>query len=163
MKLLLKRSVAHLGTPGDIVQVRRGYARNYLIPQGLALEVNPGNLQWFEAQKRRLIQQEEEVKTRLRLLAKELDGASCTIIARATEEGHLFGSVAPRDIAGHFTQEGIAIDPRCILLEKPIKELGIYKVTVQLHPDISAEVKVWVVKGDEDLAAAGAAPAASDS
>ena len=151
MKLLLKRSVANLGAPGDIVDVARGYGRNYLVPQGFALEVTQANLQWFEAQRRRLIQQEEESKDKLRLLAQELEGASCTIIARATEEGHLFGSVSPRDIAAHFAQDGIEIDPKTVHLEKPIKELGIYKVDIKLHADIAAEVKVWVVKGDEDF------------
>ncbi|MEM7165243.1 MAG: 50S ribosomal protein L9 [Planctomycetota bacterium] len=151
MKLLLKRSVANLGSPGDIVDVARGYGRNYLVPQGIALEVTQANLQWFEAQRRRLIQQEEDSKDKLRLLAQELEGASCTIIARATEEGHLFGSVSPRDIAAHFAQDGVEIDPKTVHLEKPIKELGIYKVDIKLHSDISAEVKVWVVKGDEDF------------
>lgn len=153
MKLLMKKSVSDLGGPGDIVKVARGYARNYLIPFGYAMEVTQANLQWFEAQKRRLIQQEEEVKVRLRLVAKELEGASCTIIARATEEGHLFGSVTPREIAAHFAQDGIDLDPKTIQLERPIKELGIYKVPVHLHADIVTEVKVWVVKGDEDFSA----------
>ncbi|MFN0057267.1 MAG: 50S ribosomal protein L9 [Planctomycetota bacterium] len=150
MKLLLKKNVGNLGNLGEIVSVKSGYARNYLIPQGCAIEVTKGNLQWFEAQKRRLIQLEEETKEKLRLIAQELDGASCTIIARATEEGHLFGSVTPRDIAAHFAQEKIDIDPKTILLEKPIKELGIYKVAVRLHPEVTAEVKVWVVKGDDN-------------
>lgn len=154
MKLLLKKSVSNLGSPGDIVDVARGFARNFLIPQGVAMEVTQANLQWFEAQKRRLIAQEEETKEKLQLVAKELEGASCTIIARATEEGHLFGSVTPREIATHFSQEGIEIDPKTILLDKAIKELGIYKVPVRLHPDIVTEVKVWVVKGDEDFSAA---------
>ena len=112
-------------------------------------------MQWFEAQKRRLIQLEEETKAKLRLMAEELEGASCTIIARATEEGHLFGSVTPREIVAHLKQEGFEVDPKTILLDKPIKELGIYQVKVQLHADVAAEVKVWVVKGDEE----GGAPA----
>ena len=150
MKLLLKKNVPSLGMLGQIVDVTRGYARNYLIPQGLAIEVTHANLQWFEAQKRRLIQQEEESKEKLRALAAELEGASCTIIARATEEGHLFGSVTAKDIAGHFAQEGIEIEPKTIILDKPIKELGIYKVALRFHPDVTAEAKVWVVKGDEE-------------
>ena len=150
MKLLLKKNVSDLGTLGQIVDVTRGYARNYLIPQGLAIEVNHANLQWFEAQKRRLIHQEEESKEKLKLLAAELDGASCTIIARATEDGHLFGSVTAREISLHFAQEGIEVEPKTVQLEKPIKELGIYKVQIQLHPEVSAEAKVWVVKGDDD-------------
>lgn len=149
MKLLLKRNVPSLGSLGDIVDVKRGYAQNYLVPQGYAIEVTQANLLWFEAQKRRLIQQEEETKSKLRLIARELEGASCTIIARATEEGHLFGSVTPRDIALHLKQEGVEVDPKTILLDKPIKEIGIYKVRVELHTDVACEVKVWVVKSDE--------------
>ncbi len=153
VKLLLKRNVADLGTLGEIVNVTPGYARNYLIPQGFAMEVNQANLQWFEAQKRRLIALEEETKAKLRVLAEELEGASCTIIARATEEGHLFGSVTPRDIVTHLKQEGFEVDAKAIVLEKPIKERGIYKVKVQLHTDVATEIKVWVVKGDEEAAA----------
>ncbi len=149
MRLLLKRNVASLGNLGDVVEVKRGYAQNYLIPHGYAIEVTQANLLWFEAQKRRLIQQEEETKAKLRLIAQELEGASCTIIARATEEGHLFGSVTPRDIAAHLKQEGFEVDPKTILLEKAIKEIGIYKVRIELHSDVSCEVKVWVVKSDE--------------
>ncbi len=152
MKLLLKKNIPDLGTLGQIVEVRPGYARNYLVPQGLAIEVNNANLQWFEAQKRRLIAQEEETREKLRLTAKELEGTSCTIIARATEEGHLFGSVTPKVIADHLTSEGFSIDTKTIQLEAPIKELGIYSVTVRLHADVSTEIKVWVVKGDENHA-----------
>ena len=169
MKLLLKKNVTSLGGLGEIVDVAAGYGRNFLIPQGYAIEVTKGNLQWFEAQKRRLIALEEETKAKLRLIAEELEGASCTIIARATEEGHLFGSVTPRDIAQHFSQDGINVDPKTVLLEKPIKELGIYKVRVRLHPEVEAEVKVWVVKGDggptsleEAEAGAVSAPASDD-
>ncbi|MEM7263636.1 MAG: 50S ribosomal protein L9 [Planctomycetota bacterium] len=169
MKLLLKKNVTNLGGLGDIVDAAPGYARNYLIPQGFAIEVTKGNLQWFEAQKRRLIAQEEETKAKLQMVADELAGSSCTIIARATEEGHLFGSVTPRDIVGHFAAENIELDPKTIILEKPIKELGIYKVSVRLHPEVEAEVKVWVVKGDggpatiEEAEAAEAAAAAAEA
>ena len=150
MRLLLKRNIPSLGTLGQIVEVARGYARNYLIPQGLAMEVSHANLQWFEAQKRRLIQQEEETKEKLRLIANEIEGTSCTVIARATEDGHLFGSVTQKDLAAHLSQEGFEVDAKSILLDKPIKELGIYKVTIELHPEVTSEVKVWVVKGDDE-------------
>ncbi len=150
MKLLLKKNVRSLGNLGDVVEVAPGYARNFLIPKGFALEMNPSNLQWFEAQKRRLIQLEEENKDQLRLVASELAETSCTIIARATEEGHLFGSVTTRDISEQLAQENISVDADSILLERPIKELGIYKVIVQLHAEISEELNGWVVKGDED-------------
>jgi len=152
MKLLLKKNIPDLGSLGQIVDVKPGYARNYLVPHGLAMEVTSANLQWFEAQKRRLIQQEEETKEKLRLLAKEIEGTSCTIIVRATEEGHLFGSVTPKVISDHLAQEGLAIEAKTIQLAAPIKELGIYPVEVKLHADVSAQIKVWVVKGDENQA-----------
>ena len=162
MKLLLKKNIPDLGALGQIVEVKPGYARNYLIPQGLAIEVNNANLQWFEAQKRRLIVLEEESKEKLRLLAQELEGTSCTIIARATEEGHLFGSVTPKVIADHLASEGIQVETKTIALEAPIKELGIYPVTVVLHAEVSAQIKVWVVKGDENHAQLEAAEAAAE-
>ncbi len=152
MKLLLKKNIPDLGALGQIVEVKAGFARNYLIPQGLAIAVNNANLQWFESQKRRLIILEEESKEKLRLLAAELEGTSCTIIARATEEGHLFGSVTPKVIADHLAAEGIQVETKTIALEAPIKELGIYPVTVVLHAEVSAQIKVWVVKGDENHA-----------
>ena len=157
MKLLLKKNVTDLGTLGQIVDVAPGYARNFLIPQGFAIEVNQANLQWFEAQKRRLIQLEEESKEKLRVVAQELEDpkTSCTIIARATEEGHLFGSVTQREIAQHLKTEGVELDPKTIQLEKPIKEIGIYEVNVQLHPEIAATLKVWVVKGDDEKVGEG--------
>ena len=157
MKLLLKKNVTDLGTLGQIVDVAPGYARNFLIPQGFAIEVNQANLQWFEAQKRRLIQLEEESKEKLRVVAQELEDpkTSCTIIARATEEGHLFGSVTQREIAQHLKTEGVELDPKTIQLEKPIKEIGIYEVNVQLHPEIAANLKVWVVKGDDEKVGEG--------
>lgn len=149
MKLLLKKNILDLGSLGEIVDVKPGYARNYLIPQGLAIEVSNANLQWFEAQKRRLVQQEEEAKDHLRSLADRIEGTSVTVIARATEEGHLFGSVTPKVIADHLAQNDLHVETKSIQLGTPIKELGIYKVDVELHPEVRTSIKVWVVKGDE--------------
>jgi len=163
MKLLLKKNIPDLGALGEIVEVKPGYARNYLIPQGFGMEVTNANLQWFEAQKRRLIAQEEESKEKLRLLASELEGASCTIIARATEEGHLFGSVTPKVIAEHLASDGFQVETKSIALEAPIKELGIYPIDIVLHAEVSAQIKVWVVKGDESSSALEAMDAAEES
>jgi large subunit ribosomal protein L9 len=149
MKLLLQRNVEKLGSIGDIVNVRDGYGRNYLLPLGLAVELSPDNVHRFESMKRKLIAQEQETKEKFQLLAKELEKASCTIIANSSEEGHLYGSVGPRDIARQLAADGIEIDPKGVLLAEPIKELGIYKVAIRLHADVECEVKVWVVKGDE--------------
>ncbi|MBN1421581.1 MAG: 50S ribosomal protein L9 [Planctomycetes bacterium] len=149
MRLLLRTSIQNLGLMGEIVKVKDGYGRNFLIPQGYAVEATPDNLARFEGERRRLIAQEKATREKMQLLAKELEGSSCTIIARSTEEGHLFGSVSARDIAAQFTADGIDVDPKTVLLEEPIKELGIYKVVIRLHPEIEATTKVWVVKGDD--------------
>ena len=149
MKLLLQRNVEKLGKIGETVNVAAGYGRNYLLPRGLAVELTKDNLHRFESMKRRLIAMEQETKEKFQLLAAELEKSSCTIIANSSEEGHLYGSVAGRDIARQLATDGIEVDPKGILLESPIKELGIYKVKIQLHPEVVCEVKVWVVKGDD--------------
>ncbi len=149
MKLLLQKNIDHLGKIGDIVDVATGYARNYLVPQGYGAELTKDNLHRFESMKRRLIAQEEENKAKQQVLAKEIEKASCTIIANATEEGHLYGSVTPRDVSAQLASENLDVDPKCIQLDEPIKELGIYKVKVRLHPEVETTLKVWVVKGDD--------------
>jgi large subunit ribosomal protein L9 len=159
MKLLLQKNIDHLGRIGDVVNVSTGYARNYLLPQGLAAELTKDNLHRFESMKRRLIALEEENKAKQQVLAKEIEKASCTIIANATEEGHLYGSVTARDVAAQLASEDLAVEPKCILLDEPIKELGIYKVKVRLHPEVETTLKVWVVKGDQ---AAGATAGLAD-
>ena len=149
MKLLLQRNIDKLGNIGDVVNVAAGYGRNYLLPQGLAVELSPDNLQRFDSMKRKLIALEQETKGKFQVLAKELEKASCTIIANASEEGHLYGSVGAREIAQQYAAEGLEVEPKCIVLEEPIKELGIYKVEIRLHPDVECRAKVWVVKGDD--------------
>lgn len=149
MRLLLQRNVDKVGKIGDIVTVADGYGRNYLLPEGLAVELTPDNMNRFESMKRRLIALEQETKEKFQVLAKELEKASCTIIAHSTEEGHLYGSVGPRDIARQLASESLDVDAKCIQLAEPIKELGIYKVKIRLHSDVECETKVWVVKGDD--------------
>jgi len=149
MKLLLQRNIEKLGNIGDIVDVPPGYGRNYLLPQGLAVEVTADNLNRFDGMKRRLIAIEQETKEKFELLAKEIEGASCTVVTNASEEGHLYGSVTARDIAAQFVAEDIQVEPKAIVLPEPIKELGIYMVNIRLHPEVECEAKVWVVKGDE--------------
>lgn len=149
MKLLLQRNIEKLGNIGDIVEVSPGYGRNYLLPQGFAVEVTADNVNRFEGMRRRLIALEQETKAKFEVLAKEIENASCTVVTNASEEGHLFGSVNARDIAAQFAAEDIEIEPKSIILPEPIKELGIYMVRIRLHPDVECEAKVWVVKGDE--------------
>lgn len=149
MKLLLQRNIEKLGNIGDIVEVASGYGRNYLLPNGLAVEVTADNINRFEGMKRRLIALEQETKEKFQVLAKEIEKASCTVVTNASEEGHLYGSVNARDIAAQFAAEDIAVEPKSIVLPEPIKELGIYMVNIRLHPEVECEAKVWVVKGDE--------------
>ncbi len=149
MKLLLQRNVDKLGRIGEIVNVNRGYGRNYLLPQGLAVELTPDNINRFETMKRRLIALEQENKDKQIVVAKELEKASCTIIANSSEEGHLYGSVSARDIAAQLAADGFQVEQKCIQLDQPIKELGIYMVKMRLHPEVECQLKVWVVKGGE--------------
>ena len=108
MKLLLQRNIEKLGKIGDVVDVAPGYGRNFLLPQGMAVEITPDNLHRFESMKRKLLAIEEENKAKFQVLAEEIEKASCTIIANASEEGHLYGSVGPRDIADQYSAEAIS-------------------------------------------------------
>ncbi len=150
MKLFLKKNIKQLGEIGEVIDVKTGYARNFLIPQGIGVEVGQANLQWIGAQKRRLELEETVRNAEMRGLADQINGASCTVIARATEEGHLFGSVTVENISEQLAGEGIELDSKLIELEKPIKELGIYNLNVRIHADVESVIKVWVVKADED-------------
>jgi len=141
--------VDKVGKIGEVVKVADGYGRNYLLPQGLAVELTPDNLNRFESMKRKLIALEQETKEKFQLLAKEIEKADCTIIANSSEEGHLYGSVTARDIARQLAEGGLDVDPKCVQLDTPIKEMGTYKVKIRLHSDVECEVKVWVVKSGE--------------
>ncbi|MBI4600343.1 MAG: 50S ribosomal protein L9 [Planctomycetes bacterium] len=149
MKLLLQKNVDKLGKIGDVVVVAAGYGRNYLLPFGYAVEVTQDNIHRFESMRRRLIALEQETKEKFQLVAKEVEKADCTILANASEEGHLYGSVTARDIAKQLASVGLDVDPKCIQLDAPIKEMGTYKVKIRLHPEVECEAKVWVVKGDD--------------
>ncbi len=163
MKLLLQRNVDKLGTIGDIVKVASGYGRNYLLPNALAVELTKDNLHRFESMKRKLIAMEQETKEKFQLLAKEIEKADCTIAANSSEEGHLYGSVTARDISKQLAEGGIDVDPKCILLDNPIKEMDTYKVKIRLHPDVECELKVWVVKSGEIQGASSKADAELES
>lgn len=145
VQLLLIQSVEHLGKQGDVVEVRSGYARNYLLPQGLATIATDHHRRMVEKHKARLLEIEKARLSSLRELASTLAKQSITIEANANDEGHLYGSVGPNDITAGLKQAGFNITPDQVRLEGPLKELGLYTVKIHLHSDINAELKVWVV------------------
>ncbi len=148
MKLVLRETVDRLGTIGDVVNVRPGFARNFLIPHGKAVPVTQENLRQLDSDKKRLLAEEADRKHTLTQHAEKIKEFSLTISMSANEEGVLYGAVTAQIIADGFTQEGIPVEARTVLLEKPIKELGVYVVTVRLHADIEVETKIWIVESD---------------
>lgn len=138
--------VTKLGTMGEMVQVKDGFARNYLIPRRLAVVANPQNLKSLEHQKALVSQKKNRVKKEAEKLAAKIESASCTIAKSVGEEDKLFGAVTSRDIEESLNEEGIVVDRKKVLLEEPIKSLGIYKVPIKLHPEVTANLKIWVVK-----------------
>ncbi len=145
VQLLLIQSVDHVGKQGDVVTVKRGYALNYLLPQGLATVATDHHRRMVEKHRARLQEIEKARLASLRQLAEAIAKQSVTIEANANEEGHLYGSVNASDIAAALKAASFHITTDQVRLEGPLKELGLYTVKIHLHADIDAELKVWVV------------------
>jgi large subunit ribosomal protein L9 len=146
MELLLKQNIEHVGRIGDVVKVKPGFARNYLLPQGLAVAVTKSNLAEIERARQAALAEEQARVASLKELAAKLADVSVTIEGRANAEGHLFGSVTAAQIAVALRGKGVAIDEKQVRLEHPLKEIGVFDVTVHLHQTIDVPVKVWVVQ-----------------
>jgi large subunit ribosomal protein L9 len=146
MEIILRQSIENLGHPGDVVTVKNGYARNFLLPRGFAYEATPGNLKRIAAERGRLEAAESERRESASELAKRLEEVQLTFSARVGEEGKLFGSVTSADIAEQLAAQGFNIERRLIDLHDPIKALGVYRVPVRLHADVKPEIRVWVIK-----------------
>ena len=146
MEVILRQAIENLGHTGDIVKVSPGYARNYLIPRGLAYEATTGNKKRLEQERARLEAAENERRGAAQGVAAQLENVSLTFSARVGEEGKLFGSVTAADIAQQLEAQGIHLEKRQIDLHEPIKALGVYRVPVRLHADVKPEIKVWVIK-----------------
>jgi large subunit ribosomal protein L9 len=146
MEVILKQAVEKLGQPGDVVKVSAGFARNYLLPRGIAYEATPGNLKRIAQEKARLDAAENTRRSAAQELAGKIEAVSLTFSARVGEEGKLFGSVTATDIAEQLAAQGFEIEKRQIDLHEPIKALGVYRVPVRLHADVKPELKVWVIK-----------------
>jgi large subunit ribosomal protein L9 len=146
MEIILRQAVENLGSPGDVVKVKSGYARYYLLPHGLAYEATPGNLKRIQQERDRLDAAENERRIAAQTQAERLEQVSLTFSARVGEEGKLFGSVTTADIAQQLEAQGFHIEKRQIDLHEPIKALGVYRVPIRLHADVKPEVRVWVIK-----------------
>lgn len=146
MEVILLEKVPSLGDRGEKVKVKRGYARNYLFPKKLALPATEPNLRVFREEERVLAKSDELAIKAARTQASKLTDTSCTIPVQVGEEDKLYGSVTAADISKVLNDQGFKIDKKQVLLEEPIKQLGVYTIDVKLHREVNAPVKVWVVK-----------------
>lgn len=147
MEVILRAAVDNLGEPGEIVKVSNGYARNFLLPRGVAYEATPGNRKRIAQERARLEAAEQARRAAAQAIAAKLEPVQLTFSVRVGDEGKLFGSVTSADIANQLHAQGFGeIEKRMIELHEPIKALGVYKVPVRLHAGVHPEIKVWVIK-----------------
>lgn len=146
MKIILRKDHSTLGKIGDVVEVKDGYARNYLIPRNIAFAANEGNLKTLEEEKKQAVRRTEKERKESEKIIAELAKLSITISMKVGEDEKLFGSVTSQMIADEVAQKGVSLDKKSIELEEPIKALGIYDVPVRLAGGVSGAVKVWVVR-----------------
>ncbi|MFT4151189.1 MAG: 50S ribosomal protein L9 [Paracoccaceae bacterium] len=150
MQVILLERVAKLGQMGEVVNVKDGYARNFLLPQGKALRANAANVKSFEARKAQLEAQNLETKKEAASVAEKLDGQTFVVIRSASDAGALYGSVTTRDAAEAATEAGFTVGRSQVVLDRPIKDLGIHTVTVVLHPEVSAKISLNVARSAEE-------------
>lgn len=150
MQVILLERVAKLGQMGEVVDVKPGYARNFLLPQGKALSASEANVAQFEAQKAQLEARNLETKKEAESLGEKLAGQQFIVIRSASDAGALYGSVTPRDAAEVATEAGFTVDRKQVALIAPIKELGLHNVEVRLHPEVSVEIALNVARSEEE-------------
>lgn len=150
MQVILLERVAKLGQMGDVVTVKDGYARNFLLPQKKALWASEANVKAFEADKAQLEAQNLETKKEAEAMADRLNGQQFIVIRQASDGGNLYGSVTTRDAADAATEAGFTVERRQVQITTPIKELGIHKVLVTLHPEVDAEIELNVARSEEE-------------
>ena len=150
MQVILLERVAKLGQMGEVVNVKPGFARNFLLPQGKAMRASDANIKKFEGQKAQLEAQNLETRKEAEAFAQQIDGQTFVIIRSASDGGALYGSVTTRDVAEAATAGGFSLDKRQVILIAPIKDLGIHPVTVRLHPEVDAQISVNVARSPEE-------------
>ncbi len=146
MKVILIKDVPILGAIGDEVQVKDGYARNFLLPKKIAIKSSAGALKVIEQKKKQKEREEKKFKEGCSLLAEKIKNVSCTISMEAGEGEKLFGSVTSEMIADALKAEGVEVDKKKVSLDEPIKALGVYNIEIKLHPEVKAQARIWVVK-----------------
>jgi len=146
MKVILKKDFESLGKVGDVIEVKEGYARNYLIPRGLALKADKKNIGILAEEQKKVVLKLSKDKKVAEKLAQKLNAVSCTAAVTVGEEDRVFGSVTTQDIADLLKDKGFEIDRKKIVLDEPIKALGIYDIPIKLHSEVEAKIKLWVVK-----------------
>ncbi len=150
IEVILRRKVGELGEVGDFVNVKAGYARNYLVPHGLAYQATEENRRRLEQEREAALAAEEKERETAAELAAQIQGVSITFSMLAGEEGKLYGSVGPREIAHELGDQGFDVAGRHVVLNEPIKALGVYSVPIKFHPDVQSAIKVWVIKEEGD-------------
>ena len=150
MQVILLERVAKLGQMGEVVEVKPGYARNYLLPQGKALTASQANIAQFESQKAQLETRNLETRKEAEALAEKLAGQQFVVIRSASDSGALYGSVTPRDAAEVATEGGFSVDKKQVFVKAPIKELGLHDVEVRLHPEVEVEITLNVARSEEE-------------
>jgi large subunit ribosomal protein L9 len=145
MKVILKKDMDDLGFEGDVINVAKGFARNFLIPQGCALEANDKNAKMIESQRAKIEVRKLKAQEEADRLKEKINGLEMTIAQKVGEEDKLYGSVTTMDIAAYLDKQGVIIDRHKIVLEKPIKTLGTFEVLVKIYPKVTAKIKVMVV------------------
>ncbi|MTE00179.1 50S ribosomal protein L9 [Paracoccus sp. YIM 132242] len=150
MQVILLERVAKLGQMGEVVNVKQGFARNFLLPQGKALRASDANIKAFEGRKVQLEAQNAESKAEAQKIADTLDGQTFVVIRSASDAGALYGSVTTRDAADAATEAGFTLDRKQVVLIQPIKELGLHEVSVVLHPEVNATIVLNVARSAEE-------------
>ena len=150
MKVVLLERVQNLGAIGDVVQVKDGFARNFLLPRAKALRASTANLKVFEAQRGQIEARNAENKSLAERAGSKLDGQSYVLIRQAGESGQLYGSVSGRDVAEAIEAEGGRIERNQVVLDRPIKTLGVHEVKLQLHPEVTVTVKINIARSQDE-------------
>jgi large subunit ribosomal protein L9 len=150
MKIILKEDFSELGHIGEVIKVADGYARNYLIPKGIAVNATKGNLRQFESMKEAILKKKSKVKESAEELCKGLSALALSFTRKAGEDDKLFGSVTNKEIAASLKDKGFEIDRKTVHIAEPVKHLGDFKFSIKLHPDVTAELSATVEKEEEE-------------